>query len=96
MNDEDLFGSRPSGRPVRVTIVRDQRPNVAQRKAELCLILLRMCQSPPQSVTQGSIQTVRHWRTEQERAVKIMKSKRASVVELELAIKSMKSFGDPA
>jgi len=96
MNDEDLSGSRPLARPSRVTIVRDQRPNVAQRKAELCLILLRMCQRPPQSVTQGSIQTVRHWRTEQERAVKIMKSKRASVVELELAIKSMKSFGDPA
>lgn len=64
------------------------RPTVAEEKARLSLMLAGLCLNPPKDVVSGYVQTVRLWKSRQEAAMKILKSARASVVDLERAIKS--------
>lgn len=72
--------------------IRNQRPSTAERKAELALDIKRLALKPPASVISGSVQTVRAWRTAQEAAMKVAGSSRSSVVDLELAVKSLEVF----
>lgn len=86
MSQIDWIGDTPS-KPFRD--IRNQRPTVAERKAELALEIRTLALRPPPSVVNGSVQFVRRWRAVQEAAMKVSSNSRSSVVDLELAIKNL-------
>ena len=90
MNQDDFFGQQNRSAPFRD--IRNTRPTVAEEKASLAFDLGRLCMRPPTSVVNGSIQATRAWVDAQKKALKLVKSPRASVQELTSAIGSMRSF----
>lgn len=72
--------------------IRNQKPSVAERKATLCHELKGLALKAASCVINGSVQRVREWREAQAKAMKVAGSSRSSVVELELAVKSLETF----
>ena len=87
----DFFGddAPPSRRPA---AQRNTRPTIAEEKARLALELSAYCLKSPPVVVNGSVQQVRLWKSRQEAAMKILKSSRHSVTQLEIAIRQMREF----
>ena len=73
--------------------IRNQRPSVAEEKAEKALQLGRLCLAiPPHIKSGGSINNVRSWTMARNAAAKVAANKRASVSELSAAISNMERF----
>jgi hypothetical protein len=91
----DLFGHQTP--PQAFKDIRNTRPSVAEEKAQLCLALGEKVKRCPPSVASGSIQVTRAWVATQKAAIKVLKSSRSSVFDLQQAIKSMDQYiGDAA
>jgi hypothetical protein len=86
----DLFGFAAPRAPFRD--IRKQRDSVAERKAELCLELGALIRTIPPRVRDGSIQLVRRWRLEAEKAAKVAANRRSSVEDLTRAIATMRGM----
>lgn len=87
----DWVGSVPGGQPFKD--IRNQRPSVAEEKAEKALQLGRLCLAiPPQIKSGGSINKVRDWTKARNAAAKVAANKRASVSDLSAAISNMERF----
>lgn len=84
---QDLFGSQP--KQLEFRDIRNTRPTVAEEKARLALQLGQLINTVPASIRNGSINAVRRWKADRERALKVLKSARSSVSELASAITSM-------
>jgi hypothetical protein len=91
MSQTDFFDA-PTQAKREFKDIRGTRPTVAEEKAALSLQLNRLCQSPPDSVRNGSINVVRSWVEAQKKALKTLKSARSSVQELTSAISNMRGF----
>lgn len=86
----DLFGhAEPS--PV-FKDIRPTRPSVAEKKASLALELNRLCSTPPQSLNSASVNRVRDWKVMQSAALKVLRSRSSSCMELQSAINNMRSY----
>ena len=72
--------------------IRNQRPSTAERKAQLCMEIRALAMKPPPCVLGGGVQAVRTWRVTQENALKVAAGVKSSVVQLELAVKSLEAF----
>ena len=73
--------------------IRNQRPSVAEEKAERALRLGRLCNTiPPHIKSGGSVNAVREWTAARNAAAKVAANKRASVAELDAAINNMGRF----
>jgi hypothetical protein len=92
MNQIDFVGGLAAPQQKKVPEVRNTRPSTAEEKAALALRLNELCRRCPRSVAQGSIQTVREWTAEQQKALKALKSKTASVHQLQSAVSAMERF----
>ena len=90
MSQLDFFGGLPPAAPFKD--IRNTRPSAAEEKARLCLDLIRLCQTPPKSVRNGSVNLTREWLACQRGSKALAANSRASVVALEMAIKSMQRF----
>ena len=90
MNQDDFFCQQKQAAPF--MDIRNTRPTVAEEKAALAFELGRLCMKPPKSVVNGSIQATRAWVDAQKKALKLVRSPRASVQELTSAIGSMRGF----
>jgi len=88
----DLFGYNPAREPVR--LIGNQRPSTSETKAQLCEILRRLTRTIPVSVKSGSVNLVRAWRLEREKATKVLSNMRASVNDLEMQIKIMQKWSN--
>ena len=66
--------------------IRNTKPTVAEEKAEKALRLGRLLRKVPQQVCNGSVQTVRAWKSDKEISEKVAKSPRSSVHDLDSAI----------
>jgi hypothetical protein len=86
----DLFGFSAPSRPFKD--VRNQRPSIAERKAELLLELGALLNKVPLKVRDGSVQTVRQWQFTRAAAAKIAANRRSSIDDLTRAIGSMASY----
>lgn len=86
----DLFGHSQPKQEFRD--IKNQRPSVAEQKAELCLILKDLVNKCPPSIASGSIQQTRAWVAAQQSARKKMNNQRSSVQDLTAAIANMRSF----
>lgn len=86
----DLFGFETPPRAFKD--VRNQRPGVAQQKAELLLELGALIKVCPKAVANGSIQKVRQWRAKCEKARGVAGNPRSSVHDITRAIKSMRAL----
>lgn len=86
----DLFGHATAKEPFKD--IRNQRPSTAEEKAQLCLVLGEKVKRCPPSVTSGSIQVTRAWVATQKSAIKVLRSSRSSVFDLQQAIKSMSDY----
>lgn len=86
----DLFDGAADPPPFKD--IRNTRPGVSTEKAELALALGRLCLKPPPKVMAGSVDLVRRWRAAQEKGMKVLNSKRATVPDLTAAITNMRSF----
>ena len=72
--------------------IANTRSVVAERKAELCLLIKKRCGIVPASVADGSIGVVRDWKASRESALKACGNWRSSVGNLEAALNSMARF----
>jgi hypothetical protein len=72
--------------------IRNWRPSVAEDKAELALILGRLLTRVPTSILAGSVQAVRQWKEERDKAQKVAASSRSSVQQLRSAISGLERF----
>ncbi len=86
----DLVGDLPE--PRKFKDIRNTRPSVAEEKANLVLELGRLCATPPQSVANGSINLTRQWLATQKASKATAASARASVLDLDMAIKAMRAY----
>jgi hypothetical protein len=71
--------------------MRDTRPAIAEKKAELYLSLGRLCMRVPPAVRDGSIQTVRRRKSVAGKAARIVRRTDASVNELASAIEKIEA-----
>jgi hypothetical protein len=88
----DFIGGGANLSPKPSKTIANQRPTVAEEKAELCLRIGVLCRKPPACVANGSIQTTREWIAAMNSAMATAKKVRASVPELTAAISSMERF----
>lgn len=65
---------------------------MAEEKAELSLVLNRMCKRVPASINSASINKVREYRAVLKQAQKVLASKASSRQELSTAINQMRRF----
>lgn len=72
--------------------LRNQRATISEQKAQLVLLLGRLCLSCPPSVRNGSVNLTRRWLEAQKRCKAVAGSTRASVTDLSLAIKEMSQY----
>lgn len=86
----DLFGFQHPRKPF--VDIQNQRPAVADEKAQLCMELNRVLRRIPKSINSASINETRAYLAERDRALKVLSAKRSSRVELQHAIKSMMRF----
>lgn len=86
----DLFGHAPEAAPFKD--IRNQRPSAAEEKAQLCLTLNRLLQTPPRALGAASIQRVREFKHAHKASLKVLQSKSSSRQELESAINTMRGF----
>lgn len=86
----DLFGHQET--PPRFVDIRNQRPAVADEKAELTLVLNRLCKTVPASINGASVNVVREYKAVLKRAQKVLASKSSSRQELSSAINSLQRF----
>lgn len=94
MNQIDFIGDLPPLRPFKD--VRNTRSSAAEEKAQLLLALGRLCQTPPQSVRNGSVNLTRDWIACQKKGLALAANSRASVNDLSIAVKNMRRFLEPA
>lgn len=91
MNQSDWISEAPAtSKPFKD--LPNMRPGIAQEKAQLCYRLGELCNKVPLKVRNGSVQAVREWRKEREKAMKVAGNKRASVFELTAAVSTMERF----
>lgn len=90
MNQIDFFGDLPPPRPFKD--IRSTRSSSAEEKAQLILELGRLCQNPPESVRNGSINKTRDWVACQKVGKALCANSRASAVQLTSAIANMRRF----
>jgi hypothetical protein len=88
----DFIGGLPEHEAKPAKVISNQRPTIAEEKAELCLRIGVLCRKPPACVANGSIQTTREWIAAMKSAMATAKKVRASVPELTAAISSMERF----
>jgi hypothetical protein len=86
----DLFGHIEPSAPFKD--IGNQRPSVAEEKAQLCLTLNRLLQTPPRALGAASIQRVREWRYSHKQALRVLQNKASSRQELLTAINTMQGF----
>lgn len=86
----DLFGFEAPRRAFKD--IRNQRPSVAEQKAELAMQLRTLCLRIPQTIRDGSINKVREWQVARTAALKVAASSRSSVPELTSQISNMQRF----
>jgi hypothetical protein len=92
MTQLDAFSEAPAAPPFRD--IRNTRPSVAEEKATLALRLGELIKRAPKRIASGSIQDTRRWVKEHAAAVKVARSTRASVFDLEGAIRRLEGFAD--
>lgn len=85
-----IGGSQQQARPAKV--VRNTRPTVAEEKARLCLDLGRLCLSVPPKIVNGGVIATRKWLAHQKKYRALVANARASVVELEIGVREMRSY----
>lgn len=90
MNQLDFIGDLPPPRPFKD--IRSTRSSAAEEKAQLLLELGRLCQTPPQSVRNGSINLTREWMACQKTGRGLCANTRASIPHLTAAIANMRRF----
>lgn len=92
MKQIDFIGGGSNLSPKQTKPISNQRPTVAEEKAELCLRIGVLCKKPPASIINGSVQMTREWVAARKAAMATAKKVRASVPELTAAISSMERF----
>jgi hypothetical protein len=90
MNQLDFIGDLPPLKPFKD--IRNQRPSAAEEKAALCLELGRLCHKVPPSISQGSIEKTRDWVAAQQRALKVVNSKRSSIAAITAELVNMRKY----
>lgn len=91
MKQFDFIG-QPETPPQSFRDIRNTRPSVAEEKAQLTLILGRLCASVPHRVRNGSVNLTRDWMAAQKAAKSLAANSRASVLQLSGAIGAMRRF----
>lgn len=70
----------------------NQQKKAAEEKAILCLKLKRLTQTVPDCVKNGSINTVRKWRSQQQFALKVLSKKNVSRNDLQREITVLEQY----
>jgi len=86
----DLFGQVPVN--YQFIYIRNQKDKVAEEKAIMCKQLNEMVKKIPSKVNSRSINYVREWKTNRERALKTLSNKRSTRTDLKVAIESMMRY----
>lgn len=94
MNSQlDFVGGLPDAPQKPFRDLPPMRDSVAEEKAVLLLELGRLINTCPASVRNGSVQTVRTWRVERDKAAKVAGNKRSSRQEISSALNSLRKYG---
>ncbi len=94
MNQIDFIDGDSRTSPPPFKDIRNTRPSVAEEKATLVLQLGQLLREVPARVNAGGIQATREWLLAQSGAVKVAKNSRASVMDLEMAIRKMQRLAE--
>ena len=93
MSQLDFVGGLPEKQEKPIRDIPRVRDALADEKAALLLELGKCINTCPASVRNGSVQTVRQWRVERDKAAKVAGNKRASKQEISSALNSMRKYG---
>lgn len=92
MNQIDFVGGLPEQGAKPAKLISNQRPTVAEEKAELCLRIGVLCKKPPASIINGSVQMTREWVAARKAAMATAGKVRSTVPELTAVLSSMERF----
>lgn len=93
MNEQiDFIGGGANLSPKPAKSISNQRPTVAEEKAELCLRIGVLCKKPPASIINGSVQMTREWVAARKAAMSTAGKVRSTVPELTAAVSRMERF----